>query len=190
MAEVVQAGLGEIPMPSDSLPPAFAGALPRALMAAEEALSHGGVVHVHKVLDGLCQSLNVTFKVSGADVAPSEIFAPNGLLPMIACISQDAGKRLLDADFGCELRRVSSNEPSLLGARCVVPPLTGHIADLTRTLFFVHYATEVLGLRENALIEVQPVLETLWPVFAAHVDSFGDQELEGGVPWPQLSQEA
>ena len=174
---------------TSSLPPEFAAAMPAALAVVGEARAKGEVVHMHKLLDGLARSQNITFKLSGVDLTSAEVFAHNGLLPMIACIAQDAGQRLLGADFGCELRRMSASEPSMLGARCVVPPMTGHIADVVRSLFFVHYATEVLGLRENAMVEVQPVLETLWPVFSAHIESFGEQETEGGVPWPQLSHE-
>lgn len=172
------------------------GAVSRSLLSQDAGvLAHAqseaariGSIHVHDVLDGLCRSLNAKFMVGGVEVPNLDVLSPLGLLPAVAGLAQDAGRHLLGADFGCELRRIGADEPSMLGARCVIPPMTGHIADLTRTLFIVHYATEVFGLRKDAVIEVLPLQESLWPVFAAHVDAHA-QDVKGAVPWPQITRE-
>lgn len=143
------------------------------------------VTPVHQMLYGLCESMGVRFLMGGNEVGHAEVLGPCALLPVIAWMSQDAGVRLLQADFGCVLRKPSPGESTLLGARCVVPPVTGHIADLTRAMFFAHYTMELLGLRPGALVEVMPLQELLRPVFTAHLGA--STETEGDVSWPQMS---
>jgi hypothetical protein len=154
--------------------------------SAPEGSRHS-VIQVQHVLSSMCQNMRIQFRMGGVNVAPQEVFSPLGLLPVVACMAQESGKRLLGADFGCLLKRVPGDEPSMLSSRCVIPPMTSHLADLVRTLFVVHHATELFGLREDAIIEILPLQETLWPIFSAHVDSEVDAK-EGVVPWPPISQ--
>lgn len=139
---------------------------------------------VHEMLGGLCDNMGVKFLMGGVPVSSDLVLGPSALLPAVAWMSQDAGQRLLQADFGCVLRKPLDAETTALGARCVVPPITGHLADLTRALFFAHYAVELFGLRPGALVEVMPLQEMLRPVFLSHM---GAATPEGDVSWPQMS---
>lgn len=141
------------------------------------------VTPVHEMLYGLCDSMGARFLMGGAPVSHAEVLSPSALLPAVAWMSQDAGQRLLQADFGCLLRKPSAGKATLLGARCVVPPVTGHIADVTRALFFAHFAVELFGLRQGAMVEVMPLHEMLRPIFESHMGSSN----EGDVTWPQMS---
>jgi len=142
------------------------------------------VTPVHEMLYGLCDSMEARFLVGGVPVIHSRVLSPSALLPALAWMSQDAGQRLLEADFGCLLRKPADGEVTPLGAHCVVPPVTGHIADVTRALFFAHFAVELFGLRQGALVEVLPLQEMLRPIFESHLGSFNAQ---GDVTWPQMS---
>lgn len=152
--------------------PAFesAGIPSNALLqgTVQSASTSGAVTPIHQMLYGLCDSLGAKFLMGGEPVSSAEVLSPSALLPAIAWMAQDAGSRLLQADFGCELKKTMEFEASLLGVRCVVPPVTGHIADLTRALFFAHFTVELLGLRKDSLIEVLPLYEVLRPIFVTH----------------------
>lgn len=141
------------------------------------------VMPMHRMLYGLCESIGVNFILGGRPVSHADVLGPAAFLPAVAWMSQDAGKRLLDADFGCLLRMPSENEPTLLGVRCVVPPVTGHIADVTRALFCAHFAVEIFGLRRGALIEVMPLQEVLKEIFTSHSADLQ----KGEMAWPQMS---
>ena len=141
---------------------------------------------VNRLLYGLCSSLKVQFLLEGQEVAPADVLSPSALLPGVAWMVQDAGKRLLDADFGCELKVAQSGEATLLGVRCVVPPMTGHIADVIRSIFFIHYTTEFFGIREGAMVEVAPAQQMLRGVFESHLEA--QASVEGIVSWPQVSR--
>jgi hypothetical protein len=149
----------------------------------ERAVNSVRVMPVHEMLYGLCDAMGVQFLMAGEPVGHAGVLSPSALLPAIAWMSQDAGVRLLQADFGCLLRKPAAEEVTLLGCRCIVPPVTGHIADITRALFFAHFTFELLGLRQGAMVEVFPLHEMLQPVFLAHMGSVN----EGNVSWPQMS---
>lgn len=143
------------------------------------------VVPVGKLLANLCRSNECKFVLDGVPTDSSIIMSPSMFLPVVAWISQQSGDRLLGVDLGCSLRK---DEASMFGVRCIVPHLTGHIVDVIRSLFFVHYATELFGIRPNALIEVKPLYEGVKTQFDLLINSQKTSDL-GDISWPQQSQE-
>lgn len=141
---------------------------------------------VNRLLYGLCDSLHVQFLLEGQEVSHADVLSPSAMLPGIAWMVQDAGRHLLEADFGCELKVARSGEATLLGVRCVVPPMTGHIADVIRSIFFVHYTTEFFGIREGGMVEVAPLQQLLRGIFENHLEE--QPSAEGIVSWPQVSR--
>ncbi len=146
--------------------------------------THGvGVVHMSELLVRLCGVMRCEFRLDGEPLDPHVVMSTNGFLPALAWLAQDLGRVLLGADFACVLKRTPPGE-SLFGARCIVPPTTAHIADVIRMFFFVHCAVEVFGMRDRAVIEVQPLFESMSPIFAEQINA-SNVNIEGEVPWPQ-----
>lgn len=142
-----------------------------------------GVVHMSELLVRLCGVMRCEFRLEGEPLDPHVVMSTNGFLPALAWLAQDLGRVLLGADFACVLKRTPPGE-SLFGARCIVPPTTAHIADVIRMFFFVHCAVEVFGMRDRAVIEVQPLFESMSPIFAEQILA-SNVNIEGEVPWPQ-----
>lgn len=142
-----------------------------------------GVVHMSELLVRLCGVMRCEFRLDGEPLDPHVVMSTNGFLPALAWLAQDLGRVLLRADFGCVLKRTPPGN-SLFGARCIVPPTTAHIADVIRMFFFVHCALEVFGMREGAVIEVQPLFESMSPIFSEQINA-SNVNVEGEVPWPQ-----
>ena len=69
----------------------------------------------------------------------------------------------------------------------MIPPVTGHIVDLVRGLFFQHYATETFGIRPQARIEVGPMCDMLRFNFDALLRSERVSP-QGEIVWPQPSR--
>jgi hypothetical protein len=142
-----------------------------------------GVVHMSELLVRLCRVMRCEFRLDGQPLDPHVVMSTNGFLPALAWLAQDLGRVLLQADFGCVLKRTPAAD-SLFGARCIVPPTTAHIADVIRMFFFVHCTVEVFGMREGAVIEVQPLFEAMSPIFSDQITA-SNAHVEGEVPWPQ-----
>jgi len=142
-----------------------------------------GVLHMNELLVRLCGVMRCEFRLDGEPIDPHVVMSTNGFLPALAWLAQDLGRVLLRADFGCVLKRTPPGM-SLLGARCIVPPTTAHIADVTRMFFFVYCAVEVFGMREDAVVEVQPLFESMSSIFSEQIH-VSNVNVEGEVPWPQ-----
>lgn len=145
------------------------------------------VLTMHELLARLATSMDCRFLVAGEPVDASEVFLPSSLLPIIALGAQDAGLRLLQADFGCVLKKPMEGEITLTGARCAVPPVTGHLADITRALFFAHTATHLLGINQGAFLDVEPVYRVFSGFFESHFESQGPLPQGGSYSWPLMS---
>ncbi len=137
-------------------------------------------VPIRRLLVNRCNLLGCTFVDDGQPIDAETVMSPEMFLPAIAWNAQEGGMALLGEDLGCVLRR----EPrSRFGAVVSVPPLTGHIVDVIRYLFFQHYTERMFGLRPGLQIDVYPTFETLRRGFA---DMLQAQHLspEGEIQWP------
>lgn len=152
----------------------------RMAYEAQKAMPPGGVMAVDRLLATHCELIDCAFSFDGEKTPARSIMSPVVFLPVLALRVQEAGFRLLGADMGCVLR---ADKDSMFGARAVIPPVTGHIVDVIRGLFFQHYAAETFGLRKQALIEVAPLRDMLSSVF----DEF-ETNSEGEFKWPQPSR--
>jgi len=131
--------------------------------------------------------MDCRFLLQGELIEPIEVFSPSALLPVLAWTAQDAGQRLLGADFGCVLKKAGPGEIALTGARCVVPHVTGHLADITRAMFFVHSATVLFGMRPGAFLEVEPLYMSFAKLFDHHFEAQAQTGEKGVYSWPQMS---
>lgn len=137
-------------------------------------------VPVAKVLLSRVRLLGCTFVDDGGPIEAERVLSPEMFLPAIAWSVQEAGMALLGADLGCVLRR---DPRALFGAVVSVPPVTGHIVDVIRYLFFQRYADLMFGLQPGAQVDVYPSYLTLRRGFADMLQA-REASFEGEIPWP------
>lgn len=161
--------------------PSQIGAQAEALLAeAQIVLPRGQAVTMPRLLAAICRQYECSFSFRGLDVPPERVMAPEMFLPLVTGTAQEDGHYLLGVDLGCGIR---TDDESLFGVRSVVPPVTGHLADLMRALFFRHAAQKVFGLRQQACIDLTATYEVVAEQFLNLRKAL--EPAGGEVPWPQ-----
>lgn len=126
---------------------------------------------MRRVLTMVSRHLGVRFQVHGQSEAAIVVFAPEGLLPVIAMDAQLKAKELMGLDLGI---RFEPDPQAALGVSCIVPALTGDDLSVARACFFLRSAEKILGLQENVDIELAPVIQRYRNGLLSDVDSHGE----------------
>lgn len=113
-------------------------------------------VEMRRALAAVSRSMGARYRVRGAPESAIVVFAPEGLLPVVALDAQLHAQELLGLDLGVEFR---DDPEAALGVSCVVPELTGDDLSVARACFFLRSTQKILGLQENVDIELAPVIE-------------------------------
>lgn len=111
---------------------------------------------MRRTLASVSRNMKVRFLVRGQPEPAVVVFAPEGLLPVIALDAQLHAKEILGIDLGI---RFIEDAEAALGVTCEVPPLTGDDLSVARACFFLRSSQKILGLSDNVDIELAPVVE-------------------------------
>lgn len=131
---------------------------------------------MRRTLAAITRGMGAQFLVRGMPEAAVFVYAPEGLLPVLALDAQLHAKEVLGLDLGIELH---VDPVAALGVSCVVPPLTGDDLSVARACFFVRSAEKILGLQENVNIDIAPVIERYRNGLLTQMDNHGEQ-----TKWP------
>jgi hypothetical protein len=131
---------------------------------------------MRRTLAAISRAMGVRFHVRGVPESAVVVFAPEGLLPVLALDAQLHAREMLGLDLGVEFQ---DDEEAALGVSCVVPRLTGDDLSVARACFFLNSAQKILGLQENVDIELSPVIERYCHGLLSAVDTQGEM-----TKWP------
>lgn len=123
-----------------------------------------------RLLASVCRQMNCSFTLAGEEESTLLLLSPEMFLPAVAAVAEVESCSLIHKSLGAVF---TNNPDAMLGQSVLVPPVESDPGSLIRALFYIHAAQRLFGLRENASIELAPVVERFdrgllseggWPV--------------------------
>ncbi|WP_321820909.1 MULTISPECIES: hypothetical protein [unclassified Burkholderia] len=127
------------------------------------------VPEAYRVLAAYARSMNVSFRFGPLEFPAEDVFAPEGLLPLIALRAHERmiehavhpdGSRQFGLSQGLAME-LEPSESAMLGQVARLAPLDGRADSWAsvRMLYLIEAADTVLGLDDDAEVDIMPVLE-------------------------------
>lgn len=144
------------------------------------------VPEAHRVLAAYARLKKVSFFLGPVELPADEVFAPEGLLPLIVLRAHERMREhasVVDAEERANFARgivmdIVPSDEAMLGHLVNVAPLDARVDPfaVVRMLYLAEAADTILGLDDNAEVDVVPIFE--------HFSAQPGTSFSGIVKWP------